>query len=97
MVQRVPQLGKFVFCMYDMGILLTLGTNMLQFFIATLPLLLTGSVLTISAFLTGSTYLDVDRTAEVVLQWFFIMLPFTALLDPAMIFFFNETSALMAL
>ncbi len=64
-------------------------TNCLHFFIALFPLLITALVLTLAAAMTGSTYLDVDHTSEVVLQWFFIMLPFTALLAPAMVFFFN--------
>ncbi len=64
-------------------------TNCCHLVIALLPLTLTGSVLSIAAVLTGTTYLDVDRTSEIVLQWFFIMLPFTALLAPATIFFFN--------
>ncbi|MES2123025.1 MAG: hypothetical protein V4492_09700, partial [Chlamydiota bacterium] len=36
---------------------------------------------------TGKT--TVARIVALSLQWFFIMLPFSALLTPALIFFFN--------
>jgi hypothetical protein len=32
---------------------------------------------------------EADDSLHIVLQWFFIMLPFTALLSPAVVFFFN--------
>jgi hypothetical protein len=64
-------------------------SNVVHFLVATLPLLLTAALLTLAAILTGFTYLDIDHTSEIILQWFFIMLPFTALLAPAIVFFFN--------
>lgn len=45
--------------------------------------------LLISAYLTGVEFFLLDTTAHVVMQWFFIMLPFSALMTPAVIFFFN--------
>lgn len=53
------------------------------------PLALILSLLILSAFLTGSIYLDYSSLPQVVLGWFFMMLPFTAFLTPAVIFFFN--------
>jgi hypothetical protein len=43
----------------------------------------------LAAVLTGSLCLDCQNSLQTVLKWFFIMLPFTAFLTPAVIFFFN--------
>lgn len=61
------------------------------FFLAVglIPLLFVITFLTVSAALTGLTYFVPERTWAVALQWFFIMIPFAALLSPAVIFFFN--------
>lgn len=57
--------------------------------VATLPLVTMALFLTLAAFLTGTTYVEAVGSLHIVLQWFFMMLPFTALLSPAVIFFFN--------
>jgi hypothetical protein len=57
--------------------------------IATLPLLLIVGLLTAAAALTGAICYTCDYPLYVTLQWFFVMIPFTALLTPAMVFFFN--------
>ena len=64
-------------------------TNTIHLVIACIPLAVTVAILSFAAVLTGSTYVAVDQTSEIVLQWFFIMLPFTALMSPAVVFFFN--------
>ena len=57
--------------------------------IALLPLLFIGGVLLLAAFLTGSLCYNCSNPVQTVLHWFFVMIPFTALLSPAVIFFFN--------
>ncbi|MBS0615927.1 MAG: hypothetical protein JSR58_05190 [Verrucomicrobia bacterium] len=57
--------------------------------IGLVPLLFMSTFLTVSAALTGLTYFAPERTWAVALQWFCIMIPFAALLSPAVIFFFN--------
>ncbi|MFN3245464.1 MAG: hypothetical protein ACK42K_02070, partial [Leptonema sp. (in: bacteria)] len=46
-----------------------------------LPLGLALTLLILSTILTGSVYLDYDSLPQIVLSWFFIMLPFTAFLS----------------
>lgn len=75
-----------------------LFSHLLLFFIGMLPLALYLGVLLLSVVLTGSTCSICDDSMQTVLQWFFIMIPFTAALAPAVIFFFNfsaETHVLM--
>lgn len=57
--------------------------------LALIPLILVATLLTIAAQLTGSICLECSNTLQTVLKWFFIMVPFTACLTPAVIFFFN--------
>ena len=64
-------------------------TNLLLLVVGLLPLLFVIAVLTAAAFLTGSLCSNCDTVLNTMLLWFFIMLPFTALLSPAVIFFFN--------
>lgn len=64
-------------------------SNMVLFIVAMIPLIFYIGLLMGSAFLTGSICTSCNDTIHTVLQWFFIMLPFTALLAPAVIFFFN--------
>lgn len=54
-----------------------------------LPLLCVVGILTISATLTGLAYFAGERTLAIGAQWLLIMIPFAALLSPAVIFFFN--------
>lgn len=64
-------------------------SNMFLALIATFPLLFFIGLLSLAAFLTGSICLTCVKPVYTVLQWFFIMIPFAALLSPAVIFFFN--------
>lgn len=63
--------------------------NLLLFLIGLIPLLFVLILLLASAYLTGSLCPTCDDVLHNMLQWFFIMLPFTALMAPAVIFFFN--------
>jgi hypothetical protein len=56
------------------------------FMLALLPIALVTGLLILSAILTNSAP---ERPLSVALEWFFIMLPFCAVLTPAVIFFFN--------
>jgi hypothetical protein len=64
-------------------------TNLALMFLGLLPLILVSSLMTIAAIMTGKSYVAVEHPAAVSLEWFFIMIPFSALLTPAVIFFFN--------
>jgi hypothetical protein len=64
-------------------------SNALLFLIALFPLLFVLILLIGAAILTGFIYLDRQTPLQTILTWFFVMLPFTAILTPAVIFFFN--------
>jgi hypothetical protein len=64
-------------------------SNILLGFIAIFPLLFCFGLLSLAAVLTGSVCYSCEEPWHHVLQWFFIMIPFTVLLTPAVIFFFN--------
>ena len=64
-------------------------TNVLLAFVAVIPLLAVSGILVLAAFLTGNVCYTCENPLHNVLQWFFIMIPFTALLAPAVVFFFN--------
>jgi hypothetical protein len=54
-----------------------------------LPLVILLGFLVFAAALTGMSFFVMERTWAISFQWFFIMIPFAALLSPAVIFFFN--------
>ncbi|MDB6081236.1 MAG: Conserved putative rane protein [Chlamydiia bacterium] len=54
-----------------------------------LPLIVTACLLWLAAKITTVVYVDQENTLQMVMQWFFIMLPFAAILSPTVIFFFN--------
>jgi len=64
-------------------------SNLILFMIALIPLVLVLLLVTTAAYLTGTICSECNDALSVVLQWFFVMLPFTALLTPSVIFFFN--------
>ena len=73
-------------------------TNIVFFSIALLPLVFVVGILCVAAAMTGANFSIPEKTLSVALQWFFIMIPFCALLAPSVIFFFNfavESYALM--
>jgi hypothetical protein len=59
------------------------------FVLGLLPLIFVVGLMILAAFLTGKSYFMAERTFASVVQLFFIMLPFSVLLSPAVIFFFN--------
>lgn len=64
-------------------------TNIALLFLGLLPLILIAGLMTIAAIITGTSYVAAEHPFAVSLEWFFIMVPFAALLTPAVIFFFN--------
>ncbi len=57
--------------------------------ISLIPTLLVGGLLCLAAILTKVNFLVGERSLSVALEWFFIMLPFSLILSPAVVFFFN--------
>ena len=64
-------------------------TNIALALIALLPILCFIGLLVLAVVLTGAICPECKELHHKVLQWVFIMLPFTALLAPAVVFFFN--------
>lgn len=64
-------------------------SNILLAITAVLPLVFISALLVLAALMTGSMCASCESPLHSVLQWFFIMIPFTALLSPAVVFFFN--------
>ena len=64
-------------------------SNMLLGLLAISPLCLVGGLLVFAAVLTGRVCYVCDEPLNNVLQSFLIIIPFTALLSPAVVFFFN--------
>lgn len=75
-----------------------LFSNLSLFLLGLVPLLLSVGILTLAAFLTGVNFFIRTETLAIALQWFFVMIPFCAMLTPGILFFFNfavESYALM--
>lgn len=64
-------------------------SNVLLALISILPMFFFSGLLILAAFLTGTLCYSCENPLYNVLQWFFIMIPFTCLLSPAVVFFFN--------
>lgn len=64
-------------------------SNLVFLVIGVFPLLLCLGILYFAAVVTGSSFFSESNSVSLVLQWFFIMIPFSALLSPSVIFFFN--------
>lgn len=54
-----------------------------------IPILFVVGILSLAAVLTHMMYVEVYEGFSLVLKWFFMMLPFCAILSPLAIFFFN--------
>ncbi len=67
------------------------------FFIGIFPLLFVSSLLSLSAFLTNTSFFSSNHSLSMAMEWFFVMLPFAALITPAVVFFFNFSSESYAL
>lgn len=64
-------------------------SNLALMGIGLLPLILVAGLMLIAAVVTGNSYVAAENPFAIGVEWFFIMLPFSALLTPAVIFFFN--------
>ena len=64
-------------------------SNLALMLLGILPLILMTGLMTMAAVVTGKSYVGAEHPLAISLEWFFIMLPFSALLTPAVIFFFN--------
>lgn len=64
-------------------------SNLLLFLISIAPLLFVLTLLLLSLNLTGGLYDEVKSPVYATMQWFFIMIPFTAIITPTLVFFFN--------
>lgn len=59
------------------------------FFIGLFPIAALAALLSYAAILTNLSFSIAKHSLSIALEWFFIMLPFCALLTPAVVFFFN--------
>ena len=66
-----------------------LFSSLALFLLGLIPLLLGVGVLSLAAFLTGVNFFMRTETLAIALQWFFVMIPFCAMLTPGILFFFN--------
>lgn len=64
-------------------------SNVVLAITATFPLWVIVGFLTLAAWMSGSICFACSDPLQQILQWFFTMIPFTAILTPAVIFFFN--------
>lgn len=78
-------LAKRVFGSFQGNLL----SSIALFLLALVPILFVTGLLSLSALLTNVSFLTMDKSLTVAMEWFFIMLPFCAILTPAVIFFFN--------
>jgi hypothetical protein len=72
-------------------------SNLALMFLSLLPLICIAGLMSIAAIVTGKSYIAAENPFAIGMQWFFIMLPFSALLAPAVIFFFNFSAEVHAL
>jgi hypothetical protein len=77
-------LAKRILSLFEGHIL----SQIVMFILALIPILFIAGLLSLSALLTNFS-LAPERTIAVAVEWFFIMIPFAAILSPAVIFFFN--------
>ena len=66
-----------------------LFSNLALFLLGLMPLLFVVGLLSLAAFVTGVNFFMKTETLVIALQWFFIMIPFCAILTPGILFFFN--------
>lgn len=72
-------------------------SSLILFFLGLIPLLLFLGIMSLAATMTGANYLASQKTLAVAFEWFFIMVPFCALLAPVVVFFFNFSAESYAL
>lgn len=66
-----------------------LFSSLILFLIGLIPIGIVGGILSLAAILTNVNFSIAERSLLVALEWFFIMLPFSAILSPVVVFFFN--------
>lgn len=66
-----------------------LFSNVVLALVAIFPLLVFVGIMALAAFMTGQVCYVCTNPLQHVLQWFFIMIPFTVLLSPVVVFYFN--------
>jgi hypothetical protein len=66
-----------------------LFSHLFYFIVAIFPLVFIVGILCLAALITGFSYSSSDTILSVIVEWFFIMIPFCICLTPAVIFFFN--------
>lgn len=59
------------------------------FFFALIPLFFVILLLVVAAWMTNMSFSISSHPLSVAMEWFFIMIPFSAILTPAVVFFFN--------
>ena len=64
-------------------------TAFILFLVALIPISIIAGLLSLAAILTNLNFLIGQQSLSVALEWFFIMVPFCAVLTPAVVFFFN--------
>lgn len=64
-------------------------SNIVLMLLGLFPLGVVTTLMTIAAIVTGKSYVAAESSLGIGMQWFFIMLPFSTLLAPAIIFFFS--------
>lgn len=57
--------------------------------IALIPMTVIVGILSLAAILTNVSFIVADKSLSVALAWFFMMIPFSAILSPFVVFFFN--------
>lgn len=67
-------------------------SNLILAITALTPLFFCLSFLVLAAFMTGNICYHCEKPWHETLQWFFVMIPFTALLTPAVVFFFSMSA-----
>lgn len=67
------------------------------FAIGVFPLLVTFFLLSLALNFTNTSFLIASGSLSIAIEWFFMMIPFTALISPAILFFFNFSSESYAL
>jgi hypothetical protein len=65
---------------------------LLLFTMGLLPVLFVGGLLTLAAVLTNQSFALQEPTVAIALEWFFVMIPFCAILAPPVVFFFHFAS-----
>jgi hypothetical protein len=64
-------------------------TNCICLLTSVLPIGICLSILVLAAKITGASFFSGSGSLSTIFQWFFVMIPFAALLSPSVIFFFN--------